>query len=305
MKSRIRAAVAAAALAGVCAVGAGSAQAYTLPPAGGQFDYQIGGAYTPDPAVRVVSRDRTAAPVTGKYNVCYVNAFQTQPAEVDWWRANYPTLLLRDSRGRYVVDGEWNEILLDTRTRAKRTTLVTILTAWIDRCKADGFQAIEPDNLDSWYRSDDPNLPGEEDYLLTPANNLAVMRAMATAAHSATVGTDRSGVAIAQKNTGEIAYELREEYGYDFVIAEECQLWGGEFGRECDDFLEYYGNLVYEIEYTDNEPFYPGEDPDYPRGGTGSFYDDACSARGADISVILRDRQVTPAGHVDYHYEAC
>lgn len=35
------------------------------------------------------------------------------------------------------------------------------------------------------------------------------------------------------------------------------------------------------------------------------FYDDACRARGASISVIQRDRYVTPAGDPDYHYRAC
>ncbi|ADB53302.1 endo alpha-1,4 polygalactosaminidase [Conexibacter woesei] len=300
MGSRLRAAVAAAALLGVCTVGSTAAQAYTLPPANGQFDYQIGAPYTPVAAVRVVSRDRLVSPVDppgrAVYDVCYVNAFQTQPAEVEWWRLNYPTLLLRDSSGNYVIDGEWNEILLDTRTSAKRTTLVGILGAWFDRCKADGFDAIEPDNLDSWDRSRG---------LITRANNLAVMRAMATEAHTATVGTDRSGVAIAQKNTSEIAPQL-DGYGYDFVIAEECQLYSGSSTtiRECVDFQTYYGNLVYEIEYTDNEPLYPGDDPDYPSGGTG-FYADACRARGASISVILRDRYVTADTHPDYVYRAC
>lgn len=311
-RTRIRAGVVAAAVAGVCALVPSAASAYTLPPANGQFDYQIGSPYTPDTAVRVVSRDRLATPASGKYNVCYVNAFQAQAndpgnpriGDLAWFQANHPTLLLRGADGRYVVDTDWNEVLLDTRTSTKRTTLIGILGAWFDRCKADGFDAIEPDNLDSWYRSDDPSTARYAE-LLTESNNVAVMRGMATEAHNATVGSDRSGLAIAQKNTGEIAPTL-DAAGYDFAIAEECQLYSGSSTtiRECDDFMSAYGSLVYEIEYTDNEPLYPGDDPDYPLGGTG-FYADACRARGASISVIQRDRYVTPSSDPDYHYRAC
>lgn len=298
MGPRLRSAVLAAVLLVVCGLTASSASAYAPPTVNALFDYQIGGIYTPLSTVRTISRDRTAAPVSGLYNICYVNAFQTQPSEVTWWRANYPTLLLRDSAGEYVIDGEWDEILLDTRTSAKRTTLGTILSGWFDGCKNAGFDAIEPDNLDSWDRSAD-SVTGRS--LITKSNNLAVMRAMATSAHTA--GTSRTGLAIAQKNTSEIASQLRG-YGYDFVIAEECQVYTGNYGLECDDYIHYYGNNVIEIEYTDNEALYPGDDPDYPRGGTG-FYADACRARGASISIILRDRRVTPSSSPDYVYRSC
>jgi hypothetical protein len=51
-----------------------------------------------------------------------------------------------------------------------------------------------------------------------------------------------------------------------------------------------YGDEVYEIEYTDN-----------PR----SAYTKACRRRGATISVILRDRNVTTPSSRHYRYEAC
>ncbi|WP_137022962.1 endo alpha-1,4 polygalactosaminidase, partial [Streptomyces albus] len=53
-------------------------QDVTLPPAHADFDYQIGGAYTPPKGVKAVSRDHTAKPADGLYNICYVNAFQAQ-----------------------------------------------------------------------------------------------------------------------------------------------------------------------------------------------------------------------------------
>jgi Glycoside-hydrolase family GH114 len=40
------------------------------------------------------------------------------------------------------------EIILDTSTAAKRTEIATILNGWIDECADDGFNAVEPDNLD-------------------------------------------------------------------------------------------------------------------------------------------------------------
>ena len=68
-----------------------------LPTPGAAFDYQLGGAYTPPAGVTVVSRDRTATPASGLYNICYVNGFQIQPDEASWWQAQHPDLILRDS----------------------------------------------------------------------------------------------------------------------------------------------------------------------------------------------------------------
>ncbi|GAB3898943.1 hypothetical protein GCM10029964_084170 [Kibdelosporangium lantanae] len=74
-------AVVAAAVSGVLVATSGepSAAAVAAPPAHATFDYQIGGAYGPPSGVRVVTRDHTAAPAAGLYNICYVNAFQAQP----------------------------------------------------------------------------------------------------------------------------------------------------------------------------------------------------------------------------------
>ena len=71
-------------------LGAKSTRAATvaLPPTNGQFDYQIGGAYPPLSSVSIVDRDRSASPVADRYNICYVNAFQTlsgPPATAPCW----------------------------------------------------------------------------------------------------------------------------------------------------------------------------------------------------------------------------
>jgi hypothetical protein len=76
-----------------------SGSAVRLPPANGRFDYQIGGAYKPARSVDIVDRDRGSHPAPGVYNVCYINAFQTQAESDRWWRARHPNLLLRNATG--------------------------------------------------------------------------------------------------------------------------------------------------------------------------------------------------------------
>jgi hypothetical protein len=250
---------------GLPAVDASAAAAYTLPPVNAQFDYQIGDAYPPPTGVRVVSRDREAAPAAGLYNICYINAFQVQPNEVDWWQQNHDDLLLKDSKGKYVVDGAWNEILLDTSTAAKRSALATIVGGWMDGCATAGFQAIEPDNIDSYDRSK---------RLLTVDGAVAYLRLLATHAHGA-------GLAIGQKNTTALGADGKNA-GLDFAVAEEC----GEFD-ECGDYTDVYGAHVIDIEYT--------------RSG----FTAACSAVGATVSVVRRDVDVTAPGSSTYTYGAC
>ncbi|MCE0538753.1 endo alpha-1,4 polygalactosaminidase [Kineosporia rhizophila] len=241
----------------------------TLPPANGQFDYQIGGAYTPVAAVKIVDRDREAKPASGKYNICYVNAFQTQPSEADFWTGSHDDLLLKTADGDYVEDSEWGEFLLDTSTEAKRKALAAVVGEWIDGCAAAGFDAVEPDNLDTYTRSDD---------LLSKDDNVAFAALLAERAHDA-------GLAIAQKNTAELDQSDAKAAGFDFAIAEECQVW-----KECDAYTDIYGDQVYEIEYTDN-----GQ----------AAYTKACASQGKEISVILRDRKVVPSGKSAYRYQSC
>ena len=101
--------------------------------------------------VGIVERDRRAHPVSGKYNICYVNGFQTQADEKRFWHRHWSLVLKRD--GRPVVDSVWGEWLLDIRTTAKRTALARIMGRWTARCAHDGFDAVEYDNLDSFSRS--------------------------------------------------------------------------------------------------------------------------------------------------------
>ncbi len=68
----------------------------TLPPTGTSWDYQLGGARPVPAHVGIVERDRLARPVAGKYNVCYVNGFQTQVEQKRFWHRHW-RLVLKDA----------------------------------------------------------------------------------------------------------------------------------------------------------------------------------------------------------------
>ncbi len=198
-----------------------------LPPPNAGFDYQLGGAYPPPTGVTVVSRDRTAAPEPGVYNICYVNGFQIQDGDVQWWKANHPDLMLRDKAGKIVIDPDWNEIMLAPTTPERRLGLAGVIGEWIAKCAADGFDAVEIDNLDTFTRTHG---------LITEADAVAQMRLFADAAHAV-------GLPIAQKNSAEIVGR-RADMGTDFAVAEECDRY-----KECDAYTAGYGDHVLVIEY--------------------------------------------------------
>ncbi|MDR7276870.1 endo alpha-1,4 polygalactosaminidase [Catenuloplanes atrovinosus] len=243
-----------------------SAGTWAPPPANAGFDYQIGGAYAPPSGVTVVSRDSEVSPAAGIYNICYINAFQAQPGAESWWKSNHPDLLLRDKNGELVVDEDWDELMLDFSTPAKRTALTTIVGGWIDRCAAKGFKAIEPDNLDSYTRSNG---------LLTQAQAVEYAASLSAYAHG-------KGLAVGQKNLAELSTAAAKKAGFDFAVAEECAVW-----NECGAYTATYGNNVIVIEYTQ------------------SGFTKACTGFGGKLSVVLRDVDVTAPGSRTYVFKGC
>ncbi|MEU3858842.1 endo alpha-1,4 polygalactosaminidase [Streptomyces sp. NPDC028722] len=239
--------------------GDGAAEPATLrlPPRGAGFDYQIGGAYPPPKGVRIVSRDRSDSPAPGLYNICYVNAFQAQPAERSSWPAD---LLLRDAHGAVVIDEDWHEPLLDLRTPAARKRVARRVNTWIDGCARKGFDAVEPDNYDSYTRSH---------RLLTAADATAFMTLLSRHAHA-------RHLAIAQKNTAELAGRRRRA-GLDFAVSEEC----GQYD-ECGVYAKAFDDRVVDIEYTD--------------AGLRA----ARARWGGRLSIVRRDRDVSTPGSAAY-----
>jgi hypothetical protein len=241
----------------------------TPPPAGAVVDYQLGGPYEPNWDVEVVTRDRTVEPAAGLYSICYVNAFQTQPDEGDFWLTEHPDLLLRVD-GQLVEDEGWpGEYLLDFSTPDKRTALAEVVGAWIDGCADAGYSAVEPDNLDSATRSDGA-------LELTDAYAFATL--LADRAHA-------RGLAIGQKNTSETTAEQAHAVGFDFAVTESCAVYD-----ECEAYSDVYGGHVIEIEYSED--------------GYENF-EQACTARGGTISILYRDHDVLPRGVPGYEFDHC
>ena len=245
-----------------------SAAQITLPPTPGRFDYQIGGGYPPAEGVEIVSRDHLEDPAAGRYNICYVNAYQAQPDGGETWSGENADLILRDGDGQPIVDEVWDEAVLDTSQPAKRARIAEIVGGWIDECARSGFDAVEPDNLDSWTRSAT---------LLTESDNVAMAKLLIERAH-------RNGLAIAQKNTVELGV-LGREIGFDFAVVEEC----GDT-RECADYAAVFGRFVIDIEY-DDTPY--------------ESFKDACENFGERFSIVLRDRNAVPEGEPNHVNDAC
>lgn len=237
------------------------------PPAGGLPDYQLGGAYAPAPAVDIVARDRSAAPVRGRYSICYLNGFQTQPGELQAW----PKSTLLRHRGKLVRDRGWpDEILLDTSTAKKRDRIAVIVDRWVAKCARDGYEAVEFDNLDSYTRSQKR---------LTLRHNIALAKRLVHSAH-------RHGLAAGQKNTAEASKRLKREAGFDFAIAESCARW-----NECVGYAEAYGSRVIDVEYTDET--------------SRARFAEYCARASSPRSMVLRDHDLVPRGKAGYAFRLC
>ena len=244
-----------------------------LLPEGALVDYQLGGPYDPPTGVTVVVRDVTAEPAGLGYDLCYVNAFQTQPGESEQWLSDHPELVLHVD-GAPLEDPDWpDELLLDTSTPEKREAIAQILGDQVDTCAEKGFDAVEPDNLDSYIRSHG---------LLTEADNLALSTLLVQRAHAA-------GLAIAQKNTVELG-DRGKAAGFDLAVAEDCAVYD-----ECGDYTAVYGRQVIEIVYDDA--------PDFEE-----LLETSCAdhGRGDDaIPVVGRDRPLSLPGDPGYTFVTC
>lgn len=245
----------------------------SLLPAGAQVDYQLGGAYDPPQGVTVVVRDVTAEPAGLGYDLCYVNGFQTQPGDSEAWLSDHPDLVLHVD-GAPLEDPDWpDELLLDTSTAEKREAIAKILGEQVDTCAEKGFDAVEPDNLDSYTRSHG---------LLTEADNLALASLLVERAHAA-------GMAIAQKNTVELG-DRGKAAGFDLAVAEDCAVYD-----ECGDYTAVYGRQVIEIVYDDA--------PDFA-----DLLETSCADHGRgdeSIPVVGRDRPLSLPGDPVYTFVTC
>ena len=93
------------------------------------------------------------------------------------------------------------------------------------------------------------------------------------------------GLAAGQKNASELGSSARRTAGTTSQSPRSAERY-----RECDAYTSVYGNRVIEVECTDYST---------------AIYQRACTARGADMSIVLRDRLLVPAGAPGYRYEQC
>ena len=205
---------------------ASSARVVTGPPAHADWQWQLDGPLDLSVSASlydVDGFDTSRAQVArlrraGRYVVCYVDA-----GTWERWRpdaARFPRELLGASNG-------WpGERWLDVR---RIDALAPILRARFARCRAKGFDAVEPDNVDGYGN--------HSGFPLTAADQLRFNRWVARAAHA-------QGLAVALKNDLEQAPALARSF--DFAVLEQCFQY-----RECEragPFLRA-GKGVYDAEY--------------------------------------------------------
>ena len=174
--------------------------------------YDVDGVDTPAATV-------AALQAAGRRTVCYFSA-----GSYEDWRPDaksFPAAVLGSSNG-------WpGERWLDIR---RLDVLGPLLAARMDACRAKGFDAVDPDNVDGYA-----NRTG---FPLTAADQLAFNRWLADAAHA-------RGLGVGLKNDLDQASELVSSF--DFAVNEQCVQY-----HECDALTTFVraGKPVFGIEYS-------------------------------------------------------
>ena len=173
--------------------------------------YDIDGVDTPRSFVARLNRLR-------RYAVCYIDAGTWEDWRPDSKR--FPDAVLGGDNG-------WpGERWLDIR---RTDVLIPIMRDRIATCRAKGFDAVEPDNVDGYTN--------ETGFPLTAADQLRYNRRIANLAHVA-------GLAVGLKNDLDQIPALRSEF--DFGVVEQCFQYD-----ECDKVKPFLrvGKPVFEVEY--------------------------------------------------------
>jgi hypothetical protein len=162
----------------------------------------------------------------GKRVVCYMDAGTYEPGRPD--SSQFPAALL----GSDVV-GWPGEKWLDIRPGGPNyATLQSIMSARFAQCQMKGFDAVEPDNIDSYANSAGFNA--------TAADQLTYDEWIATTVHGL-------GLAVFQKNDLDQVPQLIGDF--DGILDEECNKY-----TECTSLAPYSAahKPVWDAEYTDD-----------------------------------------------------
>lgn len=196
----------------------------------------------------VTPDDLAALRQKGVRTICYVSIGTLENTSVDF--NAFPD----DVLGKTYED--WpDERFLDIR---RLDVLLPIMKSRFEACRNEGFDAIEPDNMD--VHDNDSGFP------ITADDVVAYVARLATIAHSLDLG-------IGQKNVPDLTADLINHM--DFLIAESCfqDKW-------CDDVNAYVraGKPIFDAEYTDRP----------------IDFQEACEfAAQQNIAMILKDRDLT------------
>ncbi len=237
----------------VLAAAAGMASAAPAP--GVDWDWQLSGRVHPPAGIAAFDADPDSVSRAqverlrraGVYTICYVSVGTIEEYRAD--KAAFPASVVGKTYG------DWpDEKFLDVR---QLDVLLPLMRVRFARCKALGFDAVEPDNVDVYQN--DSGFP------ISQAENLRYIKALGSMAHE-------MGLEIGQKNVPELTGALVGRM--DFVITESCfqDHW-------CNDVAAYTraGKPVFDAEYTDRR----------------INWNKACNeAARLDISMILKDRDL-------------
>ncbi len=155
----------------------------------------------------------------GAKAICYVSVGTYEPWRPD--AASFPAAV----RGKVLGDFP-DETWLDIR---RLDVLGPIMEARFDICKAKGFDAVEPDNVDGYT-----NKTG---FPLTAADQLKFNKFLASAAHA-------RGLSVGLKNDLDQVKDLVDFF--DWALNEQCFQY-----NECDTLRPFItaGKAVFEVEY--------------------------------------------------------
>jgi len=158
----------------------------------------------------------------GDRAICYINVGTSENWRPDY--SEFPAALLGEDNG-------WpGEQWLDTNPSGPDySTLQAIMTSRFEMCAANGFDAVEPDNMDGAENATGFNLTvGESDQYA---------EWVADEVHSL-------GMSIAQKNFEDQSRVLQPYF--DFVVEEQCFQYD-----DCSDLAPYTaaGKAIFEVEY--------------------------------------------------------
>ncbi|MCR9085942.1 MAG: endo alpha-1,4 polygalactosaminidase [Rhodobacteraceae bacterium] len=195
---------------------------------GAHWDWQLTEPFDLSVDVQVIDLDPdsvtpsqiAALKARGVKTICYVSVGTVESYRDD--AELFPEHVLG------AVYDDWpNERFLDIR---QLDAILPLMTARFDRCRALGFDAVEPDNMDLF--ENETGLP------ITAAHQIAYLRPLIAYAH-------RIGLEIGQKNAPDLIPALHRDF--DFIILESCFHYGF-----CDDALVYAqeGKDVLAAEYS-------------------------------------------------------